>query len=64
MKSNIDQPIWQFQCYAIWITIYYFLNSTDMCFILGYEICSSVQSDGWQLIFSESFGSAISAQLP
>ena len=66
MKSNIDQPIGSVQCYAIYMNNHiFFLNSTDVCSIPGNEIgCSSVQSDGRQLIFSEPAGSAISAQLP
>ena len=47
------------QCYAIYMNNHiFFLNSTDMCSIPENETyCSSVQSDGWQSIFSELAGS-------
>ena len=47
------------QCYVIYMNNHiFFLNSTDMCSIPGNETsCSSVQSDGWQSIFSELAGS-------
>ena len=47
------------KCYAIYMNNHiFFLNSTDMCSIPRNETqCSSVQSDGWQSIFSELAGS-------